>query len=193
MLLSSPPSSTERPSNSDNALAARAAAGDDAAFADLYRRHHLRVYRYCRRLLRCPEDAADATQQTFLNMHRRLAKGDPPNASVGGYLLRVAQHASFEVRERRQAQQALAERHGAAATEPDHAPAVVTAHAVRDAASSMPERHLAVLVMREVEDLTYVEIADRLEMNENAVAQLLHRARRRLARELTDHELPLAA
>jgi RNA polymerase sigma factor (sigma-70 family) len=193
MLLSSPPSSTERPSNSDSALAARAAAGDDAAFADLYRRHHLRVYRYCRRLLRCPEDAADATQQTFLNMHRRLAKGYPPSASVGGYLLRVAQHASFEVHERRQAQQALAERHGATATEPDHAPAIMTAHAVRDAASSMPERHLAVLVMREVEDLTYVEIADRLEMNENAVAQLLHRARRRLARELTDHELPLAA
>jgi len=196
MLLSSPPSSTERPSTphvSDGALASRAAAGDDAAFADLYRRHHLRVYRYCRRLLRCPEDAADATQQTFLNMHRRLAKGSPPDASVGGYLLRVAQHASFEVHDRRQAQQALAERHDAAATEPDHAPAVVTAHAVRNAATSLPERHLAVLVMREVEDLTYVEIADRLGMNENAVAQLLHRARRRLARELTDHEIPLAA
>jgi RNA polymerase sigma-70 factor, ECF subfamily len=188
------PSSPERPSPrfSDMALASRAAAGDDTAFAELYRRHHRHVYRHCRRLLRCPEDAADATQQTFLSMHRRLAKGSPPDASVGGYLLRVAQHASFEVHERRRAQQALAERHERVATQPDHATAVVTAHAVRHAAGSLPERQLAVLVMREVEDLTYEEIADRLGMNDNAVAQLLHRARRRLAREL-NHELPLAA
>jgi RNA polymerase sigma-70 factor, ECF subfamily len=101
MLPASPPSSTQRPSDAragDIALASRAAAGDEAAFADLYRRHHPHVYRYCRRLLRCPEDAADATQQAFLSMHRRLAKGCPPDASVGGYLLRVARHASFDVR-----------------------------------------------------------------------------------------------
>jgi RNA polymerase sigma-70 factor (ECF subfamily) len=80
-------------------------------------------------------------------------------------------------------------------TQPDHATAVVTAHAVRHAASSLPERYRAVLVMREVEDLTYEAIGERLGMNENAVAQLLHRARKRLARELsaTHGEMPLAA
>jgi RNA polymerase sigma factor (sigma-70 family) len=181
---------------SDITLASQAAAGDDAAFARLYERHQLTVYRYCRRLLRCPEDAADATQQTFLNMHRRLAKGAPPDESVAGYLLRVAQRASFELHARRKAHESLAElRHPEAATQPDHAPAIVTAHAVRHAASSLPEHYRAVLVMREVEDLTYEDIGERLAMKENAVAQLLHRARKRLARELsaTHAALPLAA
>jgi RNA polymerase sigma-70 factor (ECF subfamily) len=180
-------------SRTDIALASRAAAGDHAAFADLYRRHHLSVYRYCRRLLRCPEDAADATQQTFLSMHRRLAAGGAPTESVGGYLMRIAQRASFEVHRGRKAQQAVAERPAAAVTQPDHAPAVVAAQAVRHAAGSLPERQLAVLVMREVHDLSYEEIGARMDMNENAVAQLLHRARKRLARELTHGDLPLAA
>ena len=179
-------------SPSDITLAARAAAGDDAAFAHLFERHQQTVYRYCRRLLRCPEDAADATQQTFLNMHRRLAKGSAPDDSVTGYLLRVAQRASFEVHARRKTQQALAE-HTQPAVAPDHAPAILHAHAVRHAASALPERYRAVLVMREVEDRTYEDIAQRLEMNENAVAQLLHRARKRLARELDHPEVPLAA
>jgi RNA polymerase sigma factor (sigma-70 family) len=69
----------------------------------------------------------------------------------------------------------------------------VIAHAVRQAARTLPERYLAVLVMREVEDRTYGDIAERLGLSENAVAQLLHRARKRLARELAPHELPLAA
>lgn len=184
------------PPVSDIALASRAAAGDDAAFTQLYERHQLTVYRYCRRLLRSPEDAADATQQTFLNMHRRLAKGAPPTESVTGYLLRVAQRASFEVHARRKAQESLAVlRHPELATQPDHATAIVNSHAVRDAASSLPERYRAVLVMREVEDLTYEDIGERLGMNENAVAQLLHRARKRLARELsaTHAEMALAA
>ena len=181
---------------SDLTLASRAAAGDDAAFARLYERHQLTVYRYCRRLLRCPEDAADATQQTFLNMHRRLAKGVPPNDSVVGYLLRVAQRASFEVHARRKAQASLAEvRRPEPATQPDHAPAIATAHAVRQAASSLPERYRAVIVMRDVEDLTYEAIGNRLALSENAVAQLLHRARKRLARELNamHAEMALAA
>ena len=173
---------------SDMALASRAAAGDQAAFASLYRRHHPHVLRYCRRLLRCPEDAADAAQQTFLNMHCVLAKGTAPEQSVGGYLLRVAQRASFDLHERRKAQQALAQRDrlcGHAATaQPDHATAIIAAHAIRRATAKLPERHRAVLAMRELEDLTYEEIGARLDMNENAVAQLLHRARKRLAQEL---------
>jgi RNA polymerase sigma-70 factor (ECF subfamily) len=182
------------PPVTDLTLAARAAAGDDAAFAHLYERHQLTVYRYCRRLLRCPEDAADATQQTFLNMHRRLAKGTAPNDNVAGYLLRVAQRASFQVHARRTAQEALV-RPPEVATQPDHATAVVTAHAVRHATSSLPDRYRAVLVMREVQDLTYEAIGERLGMKENAVAQLLHRARKRLARELsaTHEAMPLAA
>jgi len=194
----SPPGLTNHVS--DIRLASRAAAGDDVAFAHLYRRHHRHVYRYCQRLLRCPEDAADATQQTFLNMHRRLATGAAPDDNVRGYLLRVAQRASFEVHERHKAQQALTERSDlrrrAVAIHPDHANAIVTADAVRHAASSLPERYRAVLMMRELEDLTYEDIAERLGTNENAVAQLLYRARKRLAHELSETAhaaTPLAA
>lgn len=189
--------STSESGPTDIVLAARAAEGDDAAFATLYQRHHPRVYGLCLRILRCPEDAADATQQTFLNMHRFLAKGSSPAGNVGAYLMRIAERTSFEIHRRRNRQRALQEsdgvRHYDLVIEPDHATAIVTAHSVRHAASALPERYRAVLLMREVDDLAYEEIAERLGMNQNAVAQLLHRARKRLALELTGDSAPAAA
>ena len=49
----------------DDRLAARASKGDRTAFAELYRRHHHRLFRYCLVILHDPEDAADALQTTM--------------------------------------------------------------------------------------------------------------------------------
>jgi RNA polymerase sigma-70 factor (ECF subfamily) len=50
----------------DTVLARRAAAGDGAAFALLYDRHERRAYNLCYRITGSADDAADATQETFL-------------------------------------------------------------------------------------------------------------------------------
>lgn len=172
----------------DLGLARRAASGDEVAFAQLYRRHHPRVQRYCTRLLGSPEDAADAAQQTFLIMHRCFANGTAPAENVAGYILQVARRESYHLHHRRakhERVQELTRRHVSdRASVADHAPRVIAAHAIRAAAAALPQRQRTALVMREVRDMRYDEIAGELGMTENAVAQLIHRARKRLAGEL---------
>ena len=60
----------------DARLARRAAGGDERAFAAIYRRHHQELYRYCRAILRDPDDAQDALQATMVKALRALP-GEP--------------------------------------------------------------------------------------------------------------------
>lgn len=193
--------STDDPDH-DLRLARRAARGDEDAFSSLYHRHQPRVLRHCKRLLGSSEDAADATQQAFLSLHRVLAKGACPSENVPAYILQIARRACYEVHHRRTAQQRVRQLTEQLAADggsvPDHASSVIAAHSVRAAAAALPGRHRAVLVMREVRDMSYEEIAGDLGITENAVAQLLHRARKRLAGELgpdwaPHRTVPLAA
>src|SRR4029078_3088256 len=57
---------------SDEELAARAAGGDEAAFASLVGRHQRRVFQLASRLTADDGDAADALQETFLQVYRHL-------------------------------------------------------------------------------------------------------------------------
>ena len=59
---------------SDEALVSRAAAGDEAAFEELVRRHQERVYRLACRLTGDDADAADVLQETFLQVFRHLGE-----------------------------------------------------------------------------------------------------------------------
>jgi hypothetical protein len=52
-------------------LAARAAGGDEAAFAEIYRRNHQALFRYGLALLHDPEDTADVLQTTMAKGSRR--------------------------------------------------------------------------------------------------------------------------
>src|ERR687895_408972 len=85
----------------DAHLAAAAATGDGAAFATLYGRYEPRVYNICLRITGDPEDAADATQEAFLSVLRRLREGERPVRSFPAYLFTSARHAAANVCERR--------------------------------------------------------------------------------------------
>jgi RNA polymerase sigma factor CnrH len=61
---------------SDNELARRAAAGDDAAFTELVRRHKEGLYRLLRRYTGNPDDAYEATHEAFIAAWRALGKYD---------------------------------------------------------------------------------------------------------------------
>src|SRR5581483_1318902 len=73
----------------DRQLLARVAAGDQAAFAALVRRHGGRVLAACRQVLADPADVDDAFQATFLVLVAK-ARSVRWRASVGGWLAAVA-------------------------------------------------------------------------------------------------------
>src|ERR1700754_5087314 len=73
----------------DRRLAARVGAGDEAAFAALYERHHAPLLAFCRHMVGSREDGEDALQQTFLRAHRALEAGRVPD-NVRPWLYAIA-------------------------------------------------------------------------------------------------------
>jgi RNA polymerase sigma factor (sigma-70 family) len=168
-------------------LARRAAAGDGAAFGALYDRYERRAYRVCHRITGSRDDAADATQETFVRVLERLPSLAVRELDFAAYLLAAARNASYDAIARRRSAAPAAEIPdsaipvGSAGSEhdrPEHR-ALLGAHQeqIRAANDSLPPRQREVLALRELEELSYDQIAAIMGMNRNSVAQLLSRAR----------------
>jgi RNA polymerase sigma factor (sigma-70 family) len=171
----------------DLGLARRAAAGDGAAFAALYDRHERRTYNLCYRITGSRDDAADATQETFLKVLERLPGLADRDLNFGAYVLTAARHASYDAIARRRRTAPTddipesAVPVGAGGDEPDRPEhhALLEAHQeeIRAANEGLPARQREVLALRELEGLSYDEVAEIMGMNRNSVAQLISRAR----------------
>jgi RNA polymerase sigma factor (sigma-70 family) len=74
---------------SDEALARKAASGDDAAFAELVRRHKESLYRLLRRYAGDPEDAYEAAHEAFIAAWAALGRYDPERP-FGAWLRTIA-------------------------------------------------------------------------------------------------------
>jgi RNA polymerase sigma-70 factor (ECF subfamily) len=184
----------DRPGTADEARLARAAAaGDGAAFATLYDRYESRIFNFCHRLLGSRDDAADATQDAFLNVLRRLPELEGRELNFSAYLFTAARNASYDlIGKRRRAvptdevpEPSRAQDPGELDGDPERTAMLTSLQAdVREANGRLPERQREVLALRELEELSYDEIAEIMEMNRNAVAQLISRARIKLRDEL---------
>lgn len=184
----------DRLGNADeSALARAAAAGDGAAFATLYDRYESRIFNFCLRLLGSRDDAADATQDAFLNVLRRLPELEGRELNFSAYLFTAARNASYDlIGKRRRAvptdevpEPSRAQEPGEVEGDPERAAMLSSLQAdVREANARLPERQREVLALRELEHLSYDDIAEIMESNRNAVAQLISRARIKLRDEL---------
>ena len=170
----------------DVELARRAAEGDGDAFAALYDRHERRAYNLCYRITGSADDAADATQETFLKVLERLPSLAGRDVNFGSYLLTSARHASYDAIERRRRAAPAAEIPDSAmpvgaGAEPEEADrgALRAAHQedIRAANALLPARQREALALRELGELSYDEVAEVMGMNRNSVAQLISRAR----------------
>lgn len=83
----------------DEGALVTAAQADPAAFGALYRRYLTRVYRYTRAHTASDDDAADLTQQVFLQALAALP-GYRPRAPFAAWLFRIARHAVIDARRR---------------------------------------------------------------------------------------------
>jgi RNA polymerase sigma-70 factor (ECF subfamily) len=164
----------------------------------LYRRHAQRVLRYCLGSLRRPADAEDALQQTFLQAHRALARGEEPVSEVA-WLLAIARNVCITRADahRRRIRRETTE-------DPivlDEVASTLDADEglsaeVQAAFGRLSDRQRQALFLREWHGSSYAEIAVALETTESAVETLIFRARRALADELgsrTRRRPPVAA
>jgi RNA polymerase sigma-70 factor (ECF subfamily) len=153
----------------------------DRVFERLYRSNVREVYRYALAVLPTPEDAEDVTQTTFLNAYRIHEAGEAPS-SPNMWLIGIAHELCRQrAQHTDQLQEVGYEDHADLAIPEESGP---SANDVRRALTLLPFKLRAVLIMREVEERPYAEIAEILGVSLAAVETLIFRARRALREEL---------
>ncbi len=170
--------------------------GDADAFAQLVKRHERRVFGLLLRMLGSREEAEDAAQDTFLNLHRHGHRFRR-EARFSTFVYRVAVNAALNRRRtlgRRRAHMealALQQAVGEATPQGPVGPEQVTAgdeirQRVQREILALPKNLRAPIILYDLEGLAYSEIADVLQVAEGTVKSRIHRARRALREQLAD-------
>jgi RNA polymerase sigma-70 factor (ECF subfamily) len=185
---------------SDGALVEASRRGDREAFRELVERHFRRVLAVASGMLRSPEDAKDVAQETFIKAYRSLAsfKGD---STFYTWLYRITVNLCID-QQRRQGRVAAAIEPAATGGEdaagewqggnpgPDPFERVrqreLGAH-MRAALDELTPEHRAVILLREIEGLSYEEISHVMQCAKGTVMSRLHYARKRLQDKLRGH------
>lgn len=179
------------PKEQERLLVAHAADGDNQAVAALYDAYEQRLFGYCRRITNNQEDAADATQEAFCNVIQRLPGLDAETLNFGAYLFTAARNACMDILKQQgrfeTSDEVPEDPFAVAPLESDPERSLLTAdqqRAAQEANERLPEKQRTALAMREVAELSYDDIAAALDMNQNAVAQLISRARINFGKQL---------
>ncbi|MCI8474541.1 MAG: sigma-70 family RNA polymerase sigma factor [Oscillospiraceae bacterium] len=173
----------------DEASLIRAAQqGDQSAFARLVEANQGRIYSLCYRMTGNNEDAADLTQEAFLNAWRGLGSFGG-QAAFSTWLYRLASNACIDFLRREKRRMALSmtqeeDEEGRQTDLPDErwAPERELERkelqaAVQEGLSTLSPEHRQVLLLRETEGLSYQEIAQCLSLEEGTVKSRIARAR----------------
>lgn len=179
----------------DDATLARAAgAGDPDALEVLLDRHIDRIHAVCRRICG-PDDAFDATQDALISITRSIHRFDG-HAAFTTWMHRVATNAALDELRRRK------RRPDPVASDADSAIALMAASRAGDperavdridldaALARLPDEFRIAVVLRDVADLDYAEIATALGVPIGTVRSRISRGRAALARELGNHDRP---
>ncbi|OJW90721.1 sigma-70 family RNA polymerase sigma factor [Thiobacillus sp. 65-1402] len=158
--------------------------GEQDAFAELVRRHQNRVYRFLLRMMGCREEALELTQETMLKAFRVLP-GWRPDAAFATWLFRVANNAAMDrLRRKKVVKYVPIEEHmdfPDPAAGPDEELQSAQRYRILEAAlRRLQEDYRQVLLLREVEEMSYAEIGDVLGLREGTVKSRIARARQAL-------------
>ena len=180
----------------DADLVAAAQRGDRDALDRLLRRHYDRIHAVCRRIAGSTRDADDAAQEAMIRIVRALDRFDG-RASFSTWSYRIATNAALDElrkRSRRPKLRVVGDDDRAGPPEPADELAhrrvegVVDRLAIDAALVALPEEFRVAVVMRDVGDLDYAEIADALSVPVGTVKSRIARGRRMLLERLGNRD-----
>ncbi len=130
--------------------------GSAEAYRMLYERYHNKVYRFCLRMLGDEEQAADAFQETFINIyeHRKEFKGN----NFSAWLFTIARHNCLNIIRKRKESESFNEEYHAISEQKTSD--VALKDYIQKALDILPETLREALILREYEGYSYQEIAD---------------------------------
>jgi RNA polymerase sigma-70 factor (ECF subfamily) len=186
----------------DLALVSRAKAGDPEAFRALVVRTQRKVYAVALGIVKDRDLAWDISQEAFVRVHTHLPefKGE---SSFSTWALRIVSHLAIDsVRKERTAAKddiddvretdLAGGAEGILATELGNDPQENAlrrelAGKMAEALAQLPEKHRTILVLREVEGLSYEELAERLGIHKGTVMSRLFHARKKMQALLREY------
>lgn len=188
-----PSSELEAQRASERVLLARLRRHDASAFEQLVRLHQDRVYDFCVRMLNDREEAFDLTQEIFLSVHQNVDKFRA-DAKLTTWIFRISRnHCLNRLKYLKRRGRGRSEEFGEA-NEGDISESLGGSQSPDDAVGRKRERQLvhqaiehldeeqrSLVVLRDVEGLSYDEIMEITELPEGTVKSRLHRAREKLA------------
>lgn len=166
-------------------------------FEDVFSRNRKGVYRYALRVLGNPSDAEDVTQETFIKVYRSLSsfRGD---CTITTWIFRIAANACMDnLRSSRRREvlcldgqkdrEALGFQVADVSPDPaEIAEGVDVREGVMTCLRRLRNEHRTVLVLREIKDMSYVDISRKMGCPVGTVKSKLNRARAALKREVLD-------
>lgn len=190
-----------RKSRNDRELVERVQAGDERAFRELFDAYHRRAFSVAVGVVKNPQDAMDIVQDAFVKVHKHI-HGFKGTSSFYTWLYRIvmnlaidhvrkaqnAAHADYDERSGRQADNAA----GDGALLPrimDSNPGKTVARReltrhMQAALDTLPEHHRAVILLREIEGMSYEEMAETLEVPKGTIMSRLFHARKKMQQTL---------
>jgi len=182
-------------------LVRRCLTGDAAAWEELVQRYHRRIYNICYRFAGSGDDAQDLTQEVFIKMYRTLSSYDLERGAFMTWVTTVTRNLLVD-HFRKTKQDRLTDSLDAAPSEhedalalseriPDQGPSPDATAQSREAGEAVhrtlqklsPDLREAV-ILRDLQDMDYKEIATVLKVPEGTVKSRINRGRAELARLL---------
>jgi len=199
----------------DDGLLRKMMAGDEDAFTTLYRRKHPAIYRFALHMSGNPTVADDVTQEVFMTLIRDAKRFDPARGTLGGFLFGIARNHLRKRWEQEKRLAPLADgaedfhetleqigasrngsngngangngsAHGWPGQALDEFTSIENVQRVRRAISTLPENYREVVVLCELEEMSYEEAATALDCPVGTVRSRLHRARAILIEKLRE-------
>jgi RNA polymerase sigma-70 factor (ECF subfamily) len=184
----------------DRALVRAAQRGDELAFRQLVERYQRRIYQLALGMTKDPDDAMDIAQETFVRVHKYLPsfKGD---SSFFTWTYRIATNLCLDAQRKKGRTERVDLTDGdeaeieAAMDPPSHALAGPQRQALNEelkgkideALASLSENHRAILLLREVDGLSYEELAKVLDIRKGTVMSRLFHARLKMQNKLREY------
>jgi RNA polymerase sigma-70 factor (ECF subfamily) len=183
----------------DRALVAAAQRGDREAFRTLFERYHRRAYALALGIVRQPDDAMDAVQDAFIKAHKHLDKFEG-TSSFYTWLYRIVMNVAIDhLRKHRRVKPVeLDESRLENDADDPLLPRILGGNPGRalldkqiraridQALDELSENHRAVLVMRELEGLSYEDMAQAMGCSKGTIMSRLFHARRNMQKRLLD-------
>ena len=182
-------------------LVRRCIAGDSSAWEELVQRHHRRIYNICYRFAGSADDAQDLTQEVFIKIYRTLASFDTERGAFMTWVTTVTRNLLVDhfrktkqdrmtdsldaaPSEHEDAMPLSEQIHDQSATPDARAQSAEVGETVHKALQKLSPDLREAVILRDLQDMDYKEIATVLKVPEGTVKSRINRGRAELARLL---------